>query len=87
MFEIKFDKTCMGWNSNPEHSKAFIDANRNYIFERLYTRGYVYLNEIYETFGIEWDPKRDNVCYQPCNDGLGILVNPAENGTFVIMIF
>jgi hypothetical protein len=29
----------------------------------LKSRGYIYLNQIYEILGIAWDPKQDNHCY------------------------
>lgn len=54
-------------------SSAFVTPEHNYNlmfirhqelhFNNLLThRGYVYLNEIYNAFGVKWDPKDENLC-------------------------
>lgn len=40
-----------------EYHKAFIHAQKDYILDLLETRGYIYLNDIYELFGLSWPYK------------------------------
>lgn len=84
---IKFDSTCGGWHKHPDLNQRFLEVQRERIFERLYTKGYVYSNEIYEAFDVEWNPDNDNVCYRMSDEGLGILIQPARDGTYLIRIY
>lgn len=39
------------WTPSPDHNKAFLLMEQNYFNERIKTRGYVFLNEVYERLG------------------------------------
>lgn len=85
---IKFDVTCRGWDKNPEINEAFIKKQREYIIDMLCAKGYVYLNQIYEVFGAEWNPDNDNIYYRLSDGGLGILFEPSkEDNTYLIRIY
>ena len=61
---IRFDERASAWLNDDVINKAFLRVQANYIKDLYSFRGYVYLNQIYETLGIEWEPERyENVCY------------------------
>ena len=39
------------WTPSPDHNKAFLLMEQNYFNERIKTRGYIFLNEVYERLG------------------------------------
>jgi len=47
-----FDESCAGWEKNPEYNLMFLRAEQNYANDRLRSRGYLFLNEVYERLGI-----------------------------------
>lgn len=47
-----FDEGCAGWSRNPELNKLFLMSQERYFTEKLKTKGYVFLNDVYETLGI-----------------------------------
>lgn len=47
-----YDDGCKGWEKDPEANLFFLRAEQNFANDRLRTRGYVTLNEIYERLGI-----------------------------------
>lgn len=69
-----FDDGCIGWEKDAEHNLFFLKQQQNWANERLKKRGYLFLNEVYEMFGIPatragqqvgWiydknDPNKDN---------------------------
>ena len=63
METIKFDRSCLAHVENCGRNKAFLDVRKQYLVEKLLYRGYIYLNEIYESFGAGWDPTRENICW------------------------
>lgn len=44
-----------------EANLMFIRYNESYFNDVLKIRGYIYLNSIYEAFGIKWDPDWENL--------------------------
>lgn len=50
---VCFDDKCKGWNSNPEFTKAHLLRVQDYFNQRLKSVGHVFLNEIYEAFGLQ----------------------------------
>ena len=60
---INFDGSSMGHVGDCEMNKAFLDVQKRYLKEKLFYRGYLYLNEVYESFGVRWNPKKANVCW------------------------
>lgn len=48
-----FDEYCVGyWNKNAEDNLFFLKQQQNWANEKLKTRGYLFLNEVYEMLGI-----------------------------------
>lgn len=47
-----FDETCMEWTKDPEYNLMFLKKTEAYFNQRLKTRGYVFLNEVYEALDI-----------------------------------
>lgn len=47
-----FDESCRGWEKDPELNLFFVRQVQNWANERLKSKGYLYLNEVYEMFGI-----------------------------------
>ena len=47
-----FDAGCSGWEDNPEYNLMFLRAQEKYVNDLLKSRGYVFLNEVYDALGI-----------------------------------
>lgn len=47
-----FDENCAAWTKDPEQNKLYILRQQDYANEKLKARGYLFLNEVYELFGI-----------------------------------
>lgn len=47
-----FDAGCTGWEDNPEYNLMFLRAQEKYVNDLLKSRGYVFLNEVYDALGI-----------------------------------
>lgn len=47
-----FDDGCAGWDKDPELSLSFLKTQQNYANEILKSRGYLFLNEVYDMLGI-----------------------------------
>lgn len=67
--EIRFDKSSSSWGKDFEFNKMFAKAQLMYIMDCYKVKGYMYLNAIYETFGIKWNPYNDNACWVLERDG------------------
>lgn len=52
-FSRFFDDTCNGWDEDPESRLAFLVQQQNYANDILKTRGYLFLNQVYEMLGFE----------------------------------
>ena len=48
-----FDEYCSGWDKNPEYNLMFLRQQQSYANDLLKSRGYLYLNEVYEMLGME----------------------------------
>lgn len=48
-----FDQTSSAWEREPEYNMAFLRAQQQYANDRLLARGYLFLNEVYESLGLE----------------------------------
>ncbi len=62
MWEIKFDKNADGWCKYDELNRMFISQQFDYLKLTCEHYGYLYLNRIYESFGVVWDHERYNHC-------------------------
>lgn len=47
-----FDTGCAGWQKDAEHNKWYVLQQQNYANEKLKANGYLFLNDIYDMFGI-----------------------------------
>lgn len=47
-----FTETCPGWTKDAEFNLMFLLRVQNYATEKLKTRGYLFLNEVYDMLGI-----------------------------------
>lgn len=87
-FSIIFDDGCTGWTKSPEMNKARVLSVQEYCNQILQIRGYLYLKDIYEEFGIDtrnnkalhyigwfYDPD-DPTCHNYVDFGLGNTENP-----------
>lgn len=48
-----FDETCRSWTRNAELNLAFLMQQQNFLNERLQSRGYLSLNDVYEALGFQ----------------------------------
>jgi hypothetical protein len=48
-----FDETCEGWCRNAEHNLGFLMQQQRWCNERLQKRGYLSLNDVYESLGMQ----------------------------------
>ena len=48
-----FDETCIGWTRDPEYNMMFVTQIQNWANDRLQSKGYLYLNEVYEMRGLQ----------------------------------
>lgn len=64
-----------------EDNRFFISIGERNVNDVLKYRGYVYLNQIYEYFGVKWDTERENLCYTyKSDDSLLKFAIARENG-------
>lgn len=47
-----FDDGCTGWQKDAEYNLMFLKQQQNWANERLRSRGYLFLNEVYDMLGI-----------------------------------
>ena len=47
-----FDNGCTGWTKDAEMNLYFLKRQQNYANDRLKARGYLFLNEVYDSLGI-----------------------------------
>lgn len=48
-----FDPTCGPWEPRPEYNMIFLNAQQRYANDMLLARGHVFLNEVYDSLGME----------------------------------
>lgn len=87
MIRMIFDKSSAKWSQFNACNVAMLCVITRELGMKYEFRGYIYLNEIYEEFGLKWDPSKENVGWY--NDKpLVIDVKPTEdsNETYLITI-
>ena len=68
MYYIVFGIDAEAWTTRHIVNVAFLENTFNYLKEQLKHRGYLYLNDIYETLGVKWDPNKVNLCFRDEHD-------------------
>lgn len=53
MYARFFDEYCKNWSKEPEYNLIFLKAQQAYANDLLISRGHVFLNEIYDSLGID----------------------------------
>jgi hypothetical protein len=48
-----FDELSTSWNKEPEYNLVYLKCQQSYANNMLKTRGHVFLNEVYDSLGIE----------------------------------
>lgn len=48
-----FDESSPNWQKDPEYNRIFIQCQQNYANHLLRSRGHVFLNEVYDSLGLE----------------------------------
>lgn len=86
MKTIIFDETSASWTKYTDCNSMFLRYQANYIEELFKHRGYMYLNQIYEHFGIGWNPRLVNVCYLLGSGPIKFEFEPVEDGKILIHI-
>lgn len=64
MKKIRFDSENYNWDRDEKKNMFFVKCTANLIKETLECRRYLYLNQVYECFGVKWNPDEENVCYR-----------------------
>lgn len=47
-----FDEACVGWNRDPKTNLIFLKNRQEYANDLLKTKGYLFLNEVYDLLGM-----------------------------------
>lgn len=62
--KIRFNKdTSYRWTENEEYNRIVIEMTVAHMEDIFNYRGYVYLERIYEAFGLTWDPHMFNKAF------------------------
>lgn len=51
-YSVVYDNGCKGWTKDPDFNKTFLIQQQRYANDLLQSRGYVFLNEVYEMLGV-----------------------------------
>lgn len=86
MKTIIFDETCPAWTMDTDYNLVFLRYQADYIEELFKHRGYMYLNQIHEYFGIGWNPSLVNVCYLLGSGPIEFKFEPVEDYKILIHI-
>ena len=81
--KVKFNKDTSTefYGKDDAFDMLFLRTREIYLNDLLRTQGYVYLNYIYETLGLCWNPKWENSCILYNNiDGIIFKTCKVKNG-------
>lgn len=57
---IQIDRDMFCWANNIAQIDVFIKTIESWINEKIRHRGYMYLNQIYESLHAPWNPQKEN---------------------------
>lgn len=86
---IVFNESSHLWEKEFEFNKLFAKTQLMYLTELYRVKGYLYLNTIYEIFGLRWNPYDKNSCWIYERDGEfepSIIYNDASGDKITIDI-
>lgn len=63
MKEMVFDILNPNWTEDSVYVEHWFQHMEQYLNALLNQKGYVYLSEIYENLGFDWDPKDENIVF------------------------
>ena len=66
---IKFDSKNYNWTGDQVYDRMFLKTVEQRINDAIKVRGYIYLNQIYELLGCEWNPDDRNACIRTKVEG------------------
>jgi hypothetical protein len=52
-----WDESSSSWNHNPDYNMMFLKAQQQYANDRLQTHGHLFLNEVYDSLGLDRTPE------------------------------
>ena len=61
---IMFDSENPNWRDDREYNYAFLRVREENMNDIIRRRGYMYLNQVYEYLGVEWNPDDENPCFK-----------------------
>lgn len=59
---IMFDEKIDTWENNRDYNFMLLRHVEQRVNDLVRNRGYIYLNQIYETLGVNWNPEHENPC-------------------------
>lgn len=86
MVTIIFDERSAKWYKHPDLNETFLVKQSDNLIDECEYRGYVYLNRVYEAFGIEWNPDDENICYRRDNGGIELEIVPIDNNSYKVHV-
>lgn len=85
-FKIVFDEKSEEFYNDFVVNRMLVHSQIQYIKDLYESRGYIYQNQIYESYGVEWDPYKVNRCYIYERDGDFIIKTIEKESTNKIII-
>ena len=86
---MHFNETNLMFVRNNEYNRHFVRHTAAMILATLESRGYVYLNQVYEAYGVKWNPEWENVCIIDTDDttpSIDIKIRKRKCGDYVITV-
>ena len=87
MKTIIFDSKSFNWSDNYETNKCIIEGTVQLLYDLFDVRGYMYLNDIYERFGVAWDPHEANECFIKGSNSFALSCERMKDNVFKINIY
>ena len=64
MWLIEFNRDALAWTNKDDVNKHFLKTMFTFFKDKIEHFGYLYLNDIYETLGVCWNPNEGNLCFR-----------------------
>lgn len=61
-------KGSINWANDPGYNLFFLREAERTVNTLVQERGYIYLNEIYQSLGLKWDPEKENILFRSDGD-------------------